>query len=254
MPKGAVKKLRSAPCPAPYAVRVASNIDPAEARDARHGIFQIAGQRVEITRKMNWRYDPLGSPSFRARLHDLRWLDTLLYSYRTDGNRRALRRAKRIVVDWVKQNPLASPSTDRTWFDKVVGDRAPYIAYVTRAAQCAGMLGDQRLARKLLSAIDTHTDFLATADQYSATNRGLFMDLGLLLSGRQARFLPGSEQEAALRPAPLRADDRLADRLQGGLLAGELDHLPVPRDQHPRPLPRGQQEEASRRSRDCWRT
>ena len=216
VPKGAVKKLRAAPCPAPYAVRIANKIDPAEARDARHGVFQIAGQRVEITRRMNWRYDPVGSPSFRARLHDLRWLDTLLYSYRSDGNRRALRRAKRIVVDWVKQNPLTSPSTDRTWFDKVVGDRAPYVAYVTRAAQCAGMLGDGRLARKLLSAIDTHTDFLAAADQYSATNRGLFMDLGLLFSGRQARFLPGASKKQRLGQRRfVRTIDSLTDYKEG---------------------------------------
>ena len=149
VPKGAVDKLGAAPCPAPYSVRIARQVDPAEATAARRGIFQIAGQRVEITRQMNWRYDPLGSASFRARLHDLRWLDTLLFSYRVNGDRAALRRAKRIVVDWVKQNPLAAPSTDRTWFDKVVGDRAPYLAYVTRAAPCAGMLPGEPLARKL---------------------------------------------------------------------------------------------------------
>lgn len=195
VPKGAVKKLRSAPCPPRYDVRIARVPDADETAAARRGIFQIAGQQVTIERKMNWRYDPVGSPSFRARLHDLRWLDTLLYSYREDGNRRALRRAKRIVVDWIKQNPLSAPSTDRTWFDKVVGDRAPYIAYVTRAAQCERMLGNKRLARKLLSAIDTHTDFLAAPERYSATNRGLFMDLGLLLSGRQARFLPKASKK-----------------------------------------------------------
>ena len=212
VPKGAVKKLRAASCPAPYAVRVARAADPEEAAAARRGIFRIAGRQVKIKRKMDWRYDPVGSPSFRARLHDLRWLDTLLFSYRDRDDRRALRRAKRIVVDWVKQNPLASPSTDRTWFDKVVGDRAPYVAYVTRAAQCEGMIRNRRLARKLLSSIDTHTDYLVADDNYSPTNRGLFQDLGLVLSGRQARFLPRASRKARIGQRRfVRTVDRLTD-------------------------------------------
>ena len=198
VPKGAVKKLRQAPCPVGYQVRIARDVDDERAAAARRGVFRIAGRDVKIERRMNWRYDPVGSPSFRARLHDLRWLDDLLHSYRTGGDRRALRRAKRIVVDWVKQNPLADPSTDRTWFDKVVGDRAPYVTYVTRAAQCEGMLKSKRLARRLLGSIDTHTDFLADPGGYSATNRGLFMDLGLLLSGRLAPFLPKATKKRRL--------------------------------------------------------
>jgi hypothetical protein len=141
---------------------------------------------------MNWAYDPLGSETFRARLHDLRWLDPLFYAYREKGDVRALQRAKRIVVDWVENNPLRRPTNDRTWFDKVAGDRGPYIAYATRAAECEGLLDNKALARKLLGSVQQHLRFLADRDHYSPTNRGLFMDLGLIFSGRQVRFLPGA--------------------------------------------------------------
>lgn len=194
VPKGAVKKLREAQCPPRYAVRVARLADRSEIRAAKRGTFRIAGVDVHISRRMDWTFDPLGSASFRGRLHDLRWLDTLLYAYRSNGDLRALRRAKRIVVDWVKQNPRRAPTTDRTWFDKVVGDRAPYIAYVTRAAKCEGMIKQGKLARRLLGSIDQHADFLRDPDRYTVTNRGLFMDLGLIFTGRQARFLPGANR------------------------------------------------------------
>ena len=192
VPKGAVGKLRRSPCPPNYAVRVARPASPAEIRAAKHGVFDIAGVRVRVRRNMNWAYDPIGSSSFRARLHDLRWLDPLFYAYREKGDVRALQRAKRIVVDWVENNPLRDPTNDRTWFDKVAGDRGPYIAYATRAAECEGLLDNKALARKLLGSVQQHLRFLADRDRYSPTNRGLFMDLGLIFSGRQVRFLPGA--------------------------------------------------------------
>lgn len=192
VPKGSVKKLRKSPCPPNYAVRVARPADPDEIRAAKRGRFEIEGVDVKIRRNIDWTMDPLGSASFRGRLHDLRWLDVLFYAYREKGDVGALKRAKRIVVDWVENNPLREPTTDRTWFDKVAGDRGPYIAYATRAAACEGLLKRPALARKLLGSVEQHIRFLAKRKLYSPTNRGLFMDLGLIFSGRQMRFLPGA--------------------------------------------------------------
>lgn len=192
VPPGSVKKLRKASCPPRYAVRVARPTDRKEIRAAKRGRFRIAGVDVKLKRRIDWTYDPLGSPSFRARLHDLRWLDPLFYAYRERGDEQALRKAKRIVVSWVKNNPLRNPTNDRAWFDKVVGDRAAYIAYATRAAKCEGMLKSPRLSRTLLASVLQHMRFLAKPGLYSDTNRGLFMDLGLIFSGRQMKFLPGA--------------------------------------------------------------
>lgn len=194
VPKGSVKKLRNTPCQPKYAVRVARPATPEEIGAAKQGNFDISGVDVHIGRNMDWSFDPVGSASFRARLHDLRWLDVLFYAYRENGDVGALQRAKRIVVDWVESNPLRQPTNDRTWFDKVAGDRGPYIAYALRAAECEGLLKNEGLARKLLGSVQQHIRFLADPSLYSPTNRGLFMDLGLIFSGRQVRFLPGASK------------------------------------------------------------
>ena len=221
VPKGAVKKLQRSACPPRYAVRVARVASPEEISAAKRGDFDIAGTDVHISRKMDWTFDPLGSPSFRARLHDLRWLDPLFYAYRERGDVAALQRAKRIVVDWVESNPLRKPTTDRTWFDKVAGDRSPYIAYLTRAAQCEGLLKNGGLARKLLGSVQQHVRFLAGPKRYSPTNRGLFMDLGLIFSGRQIKFLPGTGK------ARKRGQKRFVNNVNANVVYGEgmwLEH------------------------------
>lgn len=221
VPAGAVKRLQHSSCPPKYAVRVARPASAEEIRAAKHGDFNISGVNVHITRNMDWTYDPLGSATFRGRLHDLRWLDPLFYAYREHGDIKALQRAKRIVVDWVENNPLRQPTTDRTWFDKVVGDRAPYIAYATRAAACEGLLNNQGLARKLLGSVEQHIRYLADRKRYSPTNRGLFMDLGLIFSGRQMKFLPGATK------ARNRGERRFVSNVNSNVIPGEgmwLEH------------------------------
>lgn len=221
VPKGAVKSLMRAPCPPNYAVRVARPASGEEIAAAKRGNFQIEGQNVQIDRNMDWTFDPLGSASFRGRLHDLRYLDVLFYAYREKGDVAALRRAKTIVVDWVENNPLRAPTTDRTWFDKVAGDRGPYVAYLTRAAACEGLLKNPALSRKLLGSVQQHIRFLADPSLYSPTNRGLFMDLGLLFSGRQMKFLPGATK------ARNRGQRRFVGNVNSNVIPGEgmwLEH------------------------------
>lgn len=221
VPRGAVHKLRNQPCPPKYAVRVARPADRAEIRAAKRRNFTLEGVDVHIKRHMNWAYNPIGSLAFQARLNDLRFLDPLFYAYRENGDRKALRVAKSIVVDWVKNNPLRAPATARTWFDKVAGDRGPYIAYATRAASCRRMLKSPKLARTLLGSVEQHIRFLSDRDRYSDTNRGLFMDLGLIFSGRQMRFLPGATK------ARNRGERRFLGNVRDHVIPGEgmwLEH------------------------------
>ena len=186
--RSAVRRLRKASCPADYLVRVQREYSAEEIAAARAGNFQFGGAAVTVKTPFDWTTDPVGSASFRGRLHDLRWLDVLLYDYRNNDRVKSLRQAKRIAVDWVKQNPRSNPSTDRTWFDKVVGDRAAYLAYITRASQCERLI-NAKLAREMLSSLVTHGSFLRDSAGYTDTNRGLFMDLGLVQIGKQLRFL-----------------------------------------------------------------
>jgi hypothetical protein len=221
VPKGAVKKLRKQPCPPTYAVRVARPAETAEIAAAKQGRFNLEGTEVKLGKNTNWQFNPNGSLAFQARLHDLRFLDILFYAYRENGDRKALRKAKQIIVDWVKNNPLKRPTTARTWFDKVAGDRAAYIAYGTRAAACEGLLKNPKLARKLLGSVEQHIRFLGKRKLYSDTNRGLFMDLGLIFSGRQMRFLPGATK------ARNRGERRFVGNVQDHVIPGEamwLEH------------------------------
>ena len=221
VPKGAVKKLRKSKCPPKYAVRVTRPADKDEIRAAKKGNFDIEGVNVKLGRNTNWAYNPNGSLAFQARLHDLRYLDILFYAYRQNHDMKALRKAKQIIVDWVKNNPLKRPTTARTWFDKVAGDRGPYIAYGTRAAACEGLIKKPALARKLLGSVEQHIRFLGKRKLYSPTNRGLFMDLGLIFSGRQMRFLPGATK------ARNRGERRFVGNVNDHVIPGEgfwLEH------------------------------
>lgn len=191
VPKAAVKRLQKMRCPAPYLVRVSRDYDEGEIKAARNFDFTLSGQEVHLKPPINWTMDPLGSASFRARLHDLRWLDLLLYDYRHNGNRASLKKARRIAVDWIKHNPRRAPTTDRTWFDKVSGERASYLAYVTRAAACA-KLARGKVAQTLLGSLLTHGKYLQSNAAHTVTNRGLFVDLGLLQLGKQVPFLKGA--------------------------------------------------------------
>lgn len=221
VPRGAIHKLRNQPCPPKYAVRVARPAERGEIRAAKRGHFEIEGIDVKIGKNTNWAYNPQGSLAFQARLNDLRFLDILFYAYREHGDEAALRKAKQIVVDWIKSNKRKRPATARTWFDKVAGDRAAYIAYATRAASCERMLKDPRMTRRLLGSVEQHIRFLADRKLYSNTNRGLFMDLGLIFSGRQMRFLPGATK------ARNRGERRFEKNVRDHVIPGEgmwLEH------------------------------
>lgn len=184
-----LKRLRGASCQPRYEVVAKKDHDAEEIAKARAGLFNVKGIEVRLVPPVDWDQDPIGSLAFRSRLHSLKWLDVLFYAYRETGDRDALRQARRLAVDWVKRNKLGTPGLSfRVWFDKVVGDRAPYLAYATRAAKCERML-PRRQAIRLLRSLNRHGKWLRDPDRYSNTNRGLFMDHSLVLLGRQMRFM-----------------------------------------------------------------
>jgi hypothetical protein len=133
--------------------------------------------------------DPIEALRFRDTLPKLRFLDPLLWAYAREGDEAALRQALRIVADWARSNPHGGAGTTAAaWIDKITGDRVPYVAYVTRAAACEGLLSRAR-GRLLLDTIHEHERvLLAKSDP---TNHGLFLDDGLVLL---ARYFPFVEQ------------------------------------------------------------
>jgi hypothetical protein len=94
------------------------------------------------------------------------------------------------MLDWVRHQPRNGARTSRdAWHSKVVGDRAAYLAYMSRAASCEHMLRRGQ-ARAVIQSLDVHADWLL--HHRSKTNHGLFDNLGLLAVGRSFRFLPGA--------------------------------------------------------------
>jgi hypothetical protein len=190
---------------------------PAEIDAARRGRYEVFGpERVRLEPPVDWTRDPLGARRFQQNLQKLRYLDPLFDAHDRRDDVAALRRALRLGLDWVRGNPRPGPGEpDRIgWTDKVVADRAPYLAYLFRAADCEGMLSAKQ-RRTLRAALVEHGSYLADSDNYSEDNHGLFVDLGLFRLATLASGLP--EAEAWERLARQRFLRTLRRQTAGGL-------------------------------------
>lgn len=196
--------LRRASCPASYEVTDPGRRSPtAELRAAREfDMFKVSATYVTLTPPIDWLQNPEHSQRFRIELADLRWIGALLQAYREEGDREALRQARNLVIDWAwRQPPGGSETSGRAWTPKPVGDRAPYIAYVVRAASCEGMLPRDH-ATLLLDSLETHAQFVLRTGRWrneearagDSTNRGLYARLGLLLIAKQLPFMSQAEE------------------------------------------------------------
>jgi Heparinase II/III-like protein len=187
---GTVTGLRTASCPPDYAVLKVGKYSKREVADARDGLFHVHKTTRRLVPPVKWRQNPYHSLAFQAELQDLSWVSVLFYAYQNNGDVAALAQARDLLLDWVRHNRKRGKraTTPRTWFDKVVGDRAPYLAYLTRAASCEGLLSDKQ-ANVLLKSLKAHGSFLSDPGEYTNTNRGLYMDTGLVLLSQQLPFM-----------------------------------------------------------------
>jgi hypothetical protein len=199
------KRLRSLPWPA-YEVVVNRTYTPAEMALARRGIVTVHDRKVNISPPIDWQMD--GPPSFQAHLHSLFFFDILLKLYVNDRDRDALEFARRAALDWIRSNPLdGSDVSVYAWNDKATGDRAPYLAFLLRAAAHNGDLSDAD-ALRLMTSLHEHGRALADETRYaSGTNHGLFQDQGLLLLAKyMAPLFPDAEAWHAVALERLRAN------------------------------------------------
>lgn len=191
--------LERAPCPPAYlAIDSKSSYPAAEVAQARRGLFRIKGHDTKLDVPIDWAMDPYDSRSFRGILASLKWIDPLIYASR-HGDRGALTQARDIALDWVAHNPRNRPPADKSWENKIVGDRAPYLAYVTRAAACQGMLS-QKQGLFLIRSLRQHGRALTSNKLYKPSNHGLFMDYGLEALAKTAAFLPKSPEWEPFAP------------------------------------------------------
>jgi hypothetical protein len=194
---GDLAQLRSQDCPAFRALyeREYTRGEIAAARDGRFTIYR--GLDARLDPPVNWAKNPHGRRGFRASLQTLKFLEVLIYAYRQGGpgSESALRQAKALALDWLRVNRSPGSAVNAlAWFNKTVGERVPYLAYVVRAAACERML-TRGQAQLFASALRTHGEWLASPANYYPSNHGLFMDVGLLLlSDHYFPFLDGAQR------------------------------------------------------------
>jgi Heparinase II/III-like protein/Heparinase II/III N-terminus len=193
------RALEHAPCPPPYlAISRRAHYSRTEVAKARRGIFSIKGHPTKLAPPIDWAMDPYHSKSFRAVLAGLKWIDVLIYAAR-HGDRAALAEARDIVLDWVRHNPRHRPPSDKSWENKIIGDRAPYLAYIARAAACDDMLSREQ-GPALVRSLRQHGRALTEGKLYVPSNHGLFMDYGLEALAKEAPFLSKAATWRSLAP------------------------------------------------------
>ena len=187
-------RLGEASCPASYVGATAPPGQPDEqvARALRGNFGVLDGETTRLVAPVNWHMDPFESVKFQGKLQGMSWLEPLFRAYR-QGDRGALRQARELVLDWVEENRRRGQRLPpKAWGDKVAGDRAPRIAFLTQAASCEGFLSN-RQARQLLASVQTHARFLADPLNHPPSNHGLFVDLGLARLVRQLPFMQNAD-------------------------------------------------------------
>ncbi len=190
------------------------------ARCGRFVVFPTVEVATCLKPPVDWTQDPLSSRSWRAQLHSLRFLDVLFQMYLEDDDREALDSAGALAVDWIAHNRQASPGiSEYAWFDRLVGDRAPYLAYLLVTSAAAGRLS-ATAAQSLLASVIEHADFLADDANYvGGTNHGLFQDAGLLLITSYLPFLDEAQRWRGI------ATERFFGTLSRHVDHGEAIHL-----------------------------
>jgi hypothetical protein len=202
--------LARAACPPPYlAIDRKTSYSKSELAKARAGTFYIKGHPTKLVPPIDWSMDPYHSKPYRGVLAGMKWIDALIYASRR-GDRPALAQARDIALDWVEHNPRHDPPTDKSWENKIIADRAPYLAYITRAAACAHMLTREQ-GLTLIQALRQHGRALTERKLYVPSNHGLFMDYGLEALAKEAAFLSKAPEWETF--APTRFERTLESRI-----------------------------------------
>jgi hypothetical protein len=163
-------------------------------KDALFIVFPTIPQSTPVKSPIDWDQDPFQSRSWQAQLHTLRFLDVLLFQYMHQQDVHQLRKACDIALDWISSNRRDNREIhEMAWSDKVVGDRAPFIGYLVRAAVFEDLVTEDEALALIGSALD-HVEFLMDDSQYvQGSNHGLYQDVGLVLLSSYFDFLPISE-------------------------------------------------------------
>jgi hypothetical protein len=212
---GDVAHLRGGHCPPYRVVNSAPSYTQAAQDRAMQGWFQVKGRSFHLVPPVNWSRIRRRPIAVRGSLQRMGWLDVLFYIYRHDPDpnqrRKALRHARALALD--RMQAIRSPHRGVDPIGhrgKIIGDRAPYLAYLARSAGCRGML-TRHQAKRFLESLTNHGNQLVR--RHSPSNHGLFEDLGLGLLADYVPFVHRSRQWQRL--AARRFERTLRGRLVG---------------------------------------
>ena len=87
---------------------------------------------------------------------------------RLPGNSEDLAEATEITLDWVRHNPIRDPDTPaEAWTDKVIGDRAPFLAYVAARRRLRGPAERSASGARCSTRSSEHGRVLAAKRNYT---------------------------------------------------------------------------------------
>ncbi len=208
------------PCPGPYKAGKARKAGkaPLSVAALRRNDLEVLGRPIRLVPPVDWAQDPYHSKSWRSKLHAMGFLTPLLQRYSQAHDTASLRQARDLMLDWIRANKPDDGGI--AWKNKIVGDRAGQLAYVTAASECAGILSSQQ-RETLRDSATAHGKFLADPANYRHGNHGLFQNQGLLLLTGLLPSLPHAREWNEL------ASQRMIDTLPIDRGEGvDLEHSP----------------------------
>lgn len=199
-------------CDPPRAALGLDEFSESRLRRAARGTFRVYGFRTELEPPVDWGADPHESLRFQADLSSWEFMDPLIAGYQASGERRYLRGANELALDWIEANPRGAPAGGvGTWSGKIAGDRAPRLAYLLRAQRCAGLLAPEQVAA-LRRSLREHVEILLGPESAGDTNHALYVQVGLAAVSRQ---LPGLARADEIRATAERRFRRVLEARLG---------------------------------------
>lgn len=158
-----------------------------------------------------WTLNDQSLRSWSFSIHSLGMIDLLLVAHSRTGDAKYLDLPLKVSLDWAKKHPRDAKDVDNmAWYDMAVGMRAYRLAYLTQAAEEAGLINDE--TREILyGALEAHRAELADdAKIIFQNNHGYYQIAGQLALGR--RFGATSQPMQELYDQGLERFHRILDK------------------------------------------
>ena len=184
----ALEQLRAYHRNLPQATFVGVVIGNAELLDTRSSAKRVMSEgyvespypAFSLDVPINWTADPFGNRSWKFKLNSWHFLHPVLFVHGKHGDAEYMMFARRIALDWIRQNIEKETTNEFIWYDMAAGLRAACIAEIADDALRDPAVADDELLL-LLKAAEIHAQHLANPREYnSRTNHGLFQSYGLL--------------------------------------------------------------------------